>query len=213
MRTPDEVAAMLRLRALGWGERRIATALGCNRQTVRRYLAAEGWVSYRTPRRAKQLDGLEEWLAERFRRHRGNADVVRQDLAREKGLAVSLRTVERAVRGLRQALRAEARATLRFETPPGHQLQVDFGEMRVPIGGESVRLYLFVATLGYSRRIFVRAFRHERQSAWLEGMEAAFSHFGGAPQEVLLDNARALVDRHDAVTREVTIPLIPHQRK
>ena len=87
MRTPDEVAAMLRLRALGWGERRIATALGCNRQTVRRYLAAEGWVSYRTPRRAKQLDGLQEWLAERFRRHRGNADVVRQDLAREKGLA------------------------------------------------------------------------------------------------------------------------------
>ena len=87
MRTPDEVAAMLRLRALGWGERRIATALGCNRQTVRRYLAAEGWVSHRTPRRAKQLDGLQEWLAERFRRHRGNADVVRQDLAREKGLA------------------------------------------------------------------------------------------------------------------------------
>lgn len=80
---------------------------------------------------------------------------------------------------------------LRFETPPGHQLQVDFGETRVSIGGERVRLYLFVATLGYSRRIFVRAFRHERQSAWLEGMEAAFSHFGGAPQEALLDNARA----------------------
>ena len=85
MRTPDEVAAMLRLRALGWGERRIATALGCNRQAVRRYLAAEGWVSYRRPPRAKQLDGLEEWLEERFRRHRGNADVVRQELEREKG--------------------------------------------------------------------------------------------------------------------------------
>ncbi len=80
---------------------------------------------------------------------------------------------------------------LRFETPPGHQLQVGFRETRVSIGGERVRLYLFVATLGYSRRIFVRAFRHERQSAWLEGMEAAFSPFGGAPQEALLDNARA----------------------
>jgi transposase len=204
MRTPDEVAAMLRLVALGWGERRIARALGCNRQTVRRYLAAEGWVSYRRPRRTKKLDGLEEWLAERFRRHRGNADVVRQDLERERGLAVSLRTIERAVVGLRQALRAEARATLRFETPPGHQLQIDFGEMRVAVGGESVRLYLFVATLGYSRRILVRAFRHERQSAWFDGMEAAFCHFGGVPQEVLLDNARALVDRHDAATREVT---------
>jgi len=204
MRTPDEVAAMLRLVALGWGERRIAREFGCSRQTVRRYLAAGGYVSYRKPRRAKKLDGLGEWLGERFRQHRGNADVVRQDLEREKGLTVSLRTIERAVMPLRQALRAEARATLRFETPPGHHLQIDFGEMRVPIGEESVRLYLFVATLGYSRRHFVRPFRHERQSAWFDGIEAAFGYFGGVPQEVLLDNARALVDHHDGVTREVT---------
>ena len=88
MRTPDEVAAMLRLRALGWGERRIATALGCSRRTVRRYLAAEGWVSYRRPRRSKRLEGLEAWLEERFFRHRGNADVVRQDLEREQGVTV-----------------------------------------------------------------------------------------------------------------------------
>jgi transposase len=97
MRTPDEVAAMVRLKALGWGERRIAAALGCNRRTVRRYLAAEGWAPDRRPQHAKALDGLEEWLAERFRQHRGNAAVVRQDLHREQGIAVSLRTVERAV--------------------------------------------------------------------------------------------------------------------
>jgi transposase len=203
MRTPDEVAAMLRLRALGWGERRIATELGCSRRAVRRYLATDGWVSYRTPRRAKLLDGLEAFVAERFFRHRGNADVVRQDLEREHGLMASLRTVERAVKGLRQSLAAEARATLRFETPPGRQLQIDFGEARASIGGEAVRLHLFVATLGYSRRVFVRAFRHERQSAWFDGMEAAFRCFGGVPQEVLFDNARALVEDHDAATREV----------
>ena len=95
-----------------------------------------------------------DWLAERFRRHRGNADVVRQDLVREKGIVVSLRTVERAVAPLRQAFEAEARATVRFETPPGRQLQIDFGETRVAIGGENVRLHLFGATLGYSRRCF-----------------------------------------------------------
>ena len=49
----------------------------------------------------------------------------------------------------------------------------------------------------------MQAFRHERQSAWFDGIEAAIRHFGGVPQEVLLDNARALVERHDAVTREV----------
>ena len=184
MRTTDEVAAMLRLKALGWGERRIAVALGCNRRTVRRYLAAEGWVGYRRPRRAKALDGLMiGWPSGSG----GTADVVRQDLLR----AVSPRTVERAVAGLRQALRAEARATMRFETPPGHQLRTDFGETRVPIGGERVRVYLFVATLGYSRRVFVQALRHDRQSAWFDGIEAAFRHFGGMTREVLFDNARA----------------------
>lgn len=76
-------------------------------------------------------------------------------------------------------------------------------ETRAAIGGESVRLYLFVATLGYSRRGFVQAFRHERQSAWFDGIEAAFRELGGVPQEVLLDNARALVERHDPLIREV----------
>jgi len=37
MRTPDEVAAMLRLKRLGWGVRRIAREFGCSHMTVRRY--------------------------------------------------------------------------------------------------------------------------------------------------------------------------------
>jgi transposase len=203
MRAPDEVAAMMRLTSLGWGTRRIAEALGCSRTTVRRYVEAEGWVGYRKPRRERRLAGFEDWLADRFRQHRGNCEVVRQDLERERGIKVSLRTIERAVVPLRQALRAEARATVRFETPPGRQLQIDFGETAVPIGGERVRVHLFVATLGHSRRPYVQAFRHERQSAWFDGMEGAFRRFGGVPREVLLDNPRALVDHHDAVTREV----------
>ncbi len=203
MRTPDEVCEMLRLRELGLGTRRIASELGCSRNTVKRYIEADGWTGRRAAGRPGLLAGLEPWLAERFRRHRGNADVVRQDLAREHGLSVSLRTVERAVAPLRQALRAEARATVRFETPPGRQLQIDFGELAAAVGGERVRVHLFVATLGYSRRCYVQAFRHERQSAWFDGVEGAFAHFGGVTREVLLDNARALVDHHDAATREV----------
>ncbi len=203
MRTPDEVAAMLRLCKLGWGSKRIAAALGCSRNTVKRYLESGEWRGYRRERGRRALDGLEVWLADKFRGHRGNADVVRQDLEREHGLKVSLRTVERAVAPLREELAAEARATVRFETPPGRQLQIDFGELGVAIGGERVRVYLFVATLGYSRRSWVQAFRHERQSSWLDGLEGAFAAFGGVPREVLVDNARALVDHHDVATREV----------
>ncbi len=203
MRMPDEVAAMLRLRALGWGTRRIAAEVGCNRETVQRYLAAGGWAPYRAPERPGALAGHEAWLAERFRRHAGNADVVRQELAAELGVVVSLRTVERAVAHLRRELAAAALATARFETPPGRQLQIDFGELWTAIGGERERVHLFVATLGYSRRVYAPAFRHERQSAWFDGLEGAFVHFGGLPEEVLFDNAKALVEHHDAATREV----------
>jgi transposase len=203
MRMPDEVATMLRLRDLGWGTRRIAAELGCNRETVQRYLATGGWAPYCTPERPGALGGHGAWLAERLRRHRGNADVVRQELAAELGIVVSLRTVERAVADLRRELAAEALATVRFETPPGRQLQIDFGERWVAIGDEQVRVYLFVATLGYSRRVYAHAFRHARQSAWFEGLEGGFRHFGGLPREVLLDNAKALVEHHDPATREV----------
>ncbi len=44
MQTPEEVAAMLRLKALGWGIKRIARELGCRHMTVRHYVAQGGWV-------------------------------------------------------------------------------------------------------------------------------------------------------------------------
>jgi transposase len=203
MLEPEEVTAMLRLNELGWGAKRIAQELGVSRNTVKDYIAAGGWTPYRQPERKKALDGLAEWLRERLRRHRGNADVIRQELAVEKGIVVSLRTVERAVKPYRQELAAEARATVRFETPPGRQMQIDFGERLVEIGGNRVRAYLFVATLGYSRRLHIRAFRNERQESWFDGLESAFAKFGGLTEEILFDNARALVVEHDVATRTV----------
>jgi transposase len=203
MQMPEAVAAMRRLYELGWGMRRIAAELGCSRNTVKHHLSQGGWVPYRSPIRRRVLGGLVEWLAASFRQHRGNADVVRQELKRVHGVEVSLRTVERAVRPWRQLLEAEARATVRFETPPGRQLPIDFGTTTVRIGEEPVRVRLFVATLGYSRRAFVAAFEHERQAAWFEGLERTFQYFAGVPEEVLLDNARTLVEDHDRVTRVV----------
>jgi len=205
MKAPDDVSAMLRLKAAGWGSKRIASELGCSRNTVRHWLALGGWRPCTLPSRSTKLDGLSDWLRERFRRHAGNADVVRQELAREKNITVSLRTVERAVAPQRRELIAAARATVRFETQPGEQLQIDFGERRVEISGSAVKVYLFVATLGYSRRLHVRAYGHEKQDNWFDGMESAFRAFGGVPREVLLDNARALILHHDPATREVLL--------
>jgi Mu transposase-like protein/integrase-like protein len=115
---------------------------------------------------------------------------------------VDVRVVQRVLQPHRQTKRAAEAATVRFETEPGHQLQIDFGEKHVMIAGQPTRLMLFVAVLGYSRRCYVRAFRSQRHDDWREGLAAAFQHFGGVTQTVLVDNAKALiVDRVDDVVR------------
>jgi hypothetical protein len=80
--------------------------VGCSLNTVKRYLAAHDWVAIRQPSRRRPRDGLDEWLAEGFSRHRRSCDVVRQDLLREHPFKASLRKVERVVAPRRQALRA-----------------------------------------------------------------------------------------------------------
>ncbi|HEV7326660.1 MAG TPA: IS21 family transposase [Bosea sp. (in: a-proteobacteria)] len=205
MKTLDDVSGMVRLKGLGWGAKRIAAELGCSKNTVKRWLRYDDWRPCVTPSRSKKLDGLSDWLAERFRRYRGNADVIRQELAQEKNIDVSVRTVERTVASLHRELVAETRATVQFEAPPGKQLQIDFGERRVEIAVVATKVFFFVATLGYSRRLHVRAFGHKKQEGWFSGMESTFQVFGGIPREVLLDNARALALHHDPSSREVVL--------
>jgi transposase len=122
MQTPDEVAAMLRLKSLGWGIRRIAKELGCSHMTVRRYVSEGGWLPHRGRGRPRTLAGLENWVAERFHRHAGNADVLRQELLAEKGIRLSLRTIEREVAPLRRQLAAEARATISLRDAAGQAI-------------------------------------------------------------------------------------------
>ena len=117
----------------------------------------------------------------------GNTVVIQQELA-TRGIQIDLRTLQRAVATLRQEERARALATVRFETPPGQQIQIDFGEKVVLIAGQPVKVYLMTAVLGHSRRLYCRAFLAQRQDDWLEGLEGAFQHFGGLTADGRLCN-------------------------
>ncbi|SLJ99174.1 hypothetical protein SAMN06295987_10350 [Novosphingobium mathurense] len=84
----------MRLHELGWGAKRLSKEFGCARNTVRRYLRAGGAAPFNKPTRKTAFDGLDNCLRERFFRHGGNADVVRQELASEHGIVIGLRSVE-----------------------------------------------------------------------------------------------------------------------
>lgn len=199
-----EVVRQIRLlRDAGWGAKRIAAEVGVARNTVRRYLRSEtAGVQVRPARRALD-DGARARARELFTGAAdGNAVVVQQMLAAE-GVDVGVRVVQRAVAEGRREARVSALATVRFETPPGDQMQIDFGEKWVAIGGQRVRVHLLVAVLSYSRRLFAKAFLGQRSDDWREGIAAAFRHFGGVPRTLLGDNARALVLGRDRATGAV----------
>jgi transposase len=200
----DVVSAIRTLAARGVGKRTIAREVGVSINTVRRYVRRPVEAGYQE-RPPRQLS--DDWRAEAHRLYagaaEGNAVVVRRLLA-ASGLSVSERTIQRAVAGLRRAQRVAALATVRVETAPGDQLQIDFGQKRLCIGGARVRVFLLVAVLSYSRRLFVKAFLNERGDDWREGIAGAFTHFGGVPRTLLGDNARALVLGRDRATGTVS---------
>ena len=69
------------------------------------------------------------------------------------GFTGSYEIVKRAVQGIKSE--RQQIAYMRFETEPGFQSQVDFGEFQVENADGSIRkLYLFSMILGYSRRIY-----------------------------------------------------------
>jgi transposase len=199
---PEVVRQVRELTERGWGAKRIAQELGIARNTVRRYVRGgpEAERQVRPGRRALDQERAKELFKDVAE---GNAVVVHEEL-RKEGVSASVRTVQRAVQDARREQHVKDVATVRFETEPGQQMQIDFGQKLVRIGGELVKVYLLVAVLSYSRRLFVQAFHSERGDDWREGIAAAFRHFGGVVRTVLGDNARALVLHHHRETATVT---------
>jgi len=89
--------------------------------------------------------------------------------------------------------RAPEEPVVRFETPPAHQGQVDFADFRLPWG----KRYAFLVVLGYSRVLWLQFFTRQTMPHVFEGLEAAFSFFGGVPHELLFDQMKAVITKDE----------------
>jgi transposase len=120
-----------------------------------------------------------------------NGAVLLRDL-QAQGFTRGYHQVQRALQPLRTTRQWAARATVRFETGPGEQAQVDFGQLRVWIADVETPVHFFVFTLGFSRRAVAYAYRNERLDTPLDGHERALRHFDGVPLVCLYDNPRTI---------------------
>lgn len=171
----------------------IARDLGLDRKTVRGCLSRTEWKPYRREAaRATLLDAHREWLARRAPQVGFSARILHQELCLERGFAGCYETVKLAVRPLREAASVAGLTQMRFETGPGEQAQVDWGQVKVWLGGERTEVHVFVMTLGFSRRGYAQGYLGERMENLLSAHERAFAHFGGVCASLLYDRMRTV---------------------
>ena len=104
-------------------------------------------------------------------------------------------TVLRQYIAPKRALRP-GRATVRFETGPGRQLQSDWGEVVAEIAGQPAKVHFLVNQLGHSRRFHCWCTDREDAEHTYEGLIRSLEYFGGVPREVLVDNQKSTVLEH-----------------
>lgn len=171
----------------------IARQLGLDRKTVRAILQATAWQPYT---RAEPVDRLltahTTYLQSRAPQVQYSARILFQELRQSRGYRGSYETVKRFVRPLRDVEQAAERATVRFETPPGQQSQIDWGQAQIHYRSRPVTLHVFILTLGYSRRSFHEPCLGETLSQFLDAHERAFEYFGGHTRAHLYDRPRTV---------------------
>lgn len=171
----------------------IARRLDLDRKTVRRNLRQTTWQPYhRAAMTETLLTGHAEFVRDRAPQVGYSARILYQELRARRGYTGSYETVKRYVAPLREVQLQAERALVRFETPPGQQSQIDWGQATVPFRTGSAVVHVFVLTLGFSRRGFYYACADERMAQFLDAHERAFAHFGGHTREHLYDRPRTV---------------------
>ena len=179
---------------------------------LKRILEHEEPTEYqlKEPRRKRKLEKFlpiiheilkEDEKAPRKQRH--TAKRIFDRLCEEHQFDGKLTIVKDAVRAWKHR---QAEVFVPLEHRPG-EAQSDFGEARIRLRGEEVKVAFFVMTLPYSDAIYCQVFPRECTEAFQEGHKRAFEFFGGVPRRISYDNTKIAVAkivgrRGGDVTRE-----------
>ena len=169
----------------------IARRTGASRKTVRKYIAMDKPGRYSRKGRQSVIAPYINYAKEGIDRYNLSAVRIYEEL-KEKGYPGSYTTVKRICRELRKDRRIQA--VYRYETEPGKQSQVDFGEFGyIEIDGKSRKLYAFSMILGYSRMRYVEFTTDISTENVIKMHLNAFSFYGGFTDTILYDNMKQVV--------------------
>lgn len=170
----------------------IAEKLRVHPKTVSRALKRGGAPERTRKAKASKLEPYKATIDRLLSEGVWNAVVILREIQVE-GYDGEISLVRKYIRPKR-VLRS-SRATVRFETKPGQQMQSDWGEVVTQIGGQAVKVRFIVNELGYSRRFHFWCTDSLDAEHTYEGIIRSMEYFGGVPEEVLVDNQKSVVIR------------------
>jgi transposase len=191
-----------RLDNLGWSERRIARELRVGRTTVKKYLEnPEPGRAKKIPR-ASKLDPYRD-LIDQLLEHDplAKAPVILQRL-QQNGFDGKITILRDYLQKLRGQMKYKE-PFIRFESPPGKQMQIDWGHFGSLTYGDTKRkLYALAVIESYSRMIYLEFTHSQKQEALHQSLLNAFQYFGGTTEEIVVDNMlTAVTERQGSLIR------------
>ena len=171
----------------------MARIMGCDPRTVKRYLEGYEPKKKRKILKKSKLDKFKETIISKL--EIGCTSMAIFKFIQKDGYTGSYSLVADFVQKHKEE--QIKKATIRFETAPGLQAQVDWKENLKMISkhGELFEVNIFLMVLGYSRTKFVKLTSDKTQKTLFKCMNEAFKYFGGVPKEIVFDNMATVVDR------------------
>lgn len=183
----------------------LARRYNCDPRTVDRYLKISSGEL--VPKKSSRvynsvLDDYKAIIIDKVDKYSSTAMAVYKFI-KKKGYTGKYSTVAAFVRNHKAS--EVKKATIRFETTPGLQAQVDWKENLTMINkyGERFNVNIFLMVLGYSRIKYLQLTTNRDQNTLFNCMISAFKYFGGIPHEILFDNMKTVIDRSKSTFSKV----------
>jgi len=197
MITLDDYLEIKDLIRQGVSRREIAHRMGLDRKTVRKYIrSVTGPPQRQSRQRSSLVDDFKDYLKKRLSQGCTNGVVLYREI-KEQGYRGHISILRDYLHPLRQE--EKWRVELRWESTPGQYAQVDWGECKAQLpDGSTVKLYVFVYTLAYSRVSYAEWTSRMDLVTLQKCHEAAFEYTGGVPEYIIYDRMKTVIQGEDA---------------
>jgi len=175
----------------------IARQYGCDYRTVKKYYnERDDTPATRKPREVvKKTDGFEAIIQEKCLIHNAPAIAIYELLKSKYDYTGSYSTIKAYTHNLKKEKQNEV--TIRFETSPGLQCQIDWKEELTLVSklGETFTINVFLAILGYSRYKYIELTLDRSQPTLFKCLTNTIRYYGGVPKQFLFDNMKTVADK------------------